>query len=77
MDEEECFQNVSWKTWCVRAVFVAENKSMSLANVLKFLQAGELADIDEVAGCRKVFVEQASAMTLREAWYCVHNVELL
>ena len=58
-------------------MLVAEDKSMSLADGLEGFWAGELADIDEVAGCRKVFVEQASAMTLREAWYCVHNVELL
>ena len=50
---------------------------MSLADGLEGFWAGELADIDDVAGCRKVFMEQASAMTLREACYCVHNVELL
>ena len=58
-------------------MLVAEDESMSLADGQESFWAGEFADIYEVADCREVFVEQASAMTLREAWSCVYNVELL
>ena len=58
-------------------MLVTEDQSVSFADGQESFWAGEFADINEVADCREVFVEQASAMMLREAWFCVYNVELL
>ena len=48
-------------------MFVAEDKSVGLADSVKCLGAGEVMSIDDVADAGEVFVEQTSSVVLREA----------
>ena len=48
-------------------MFVAENEPVSLTDSLICFDTGEIANIDDVAGCGKVLVEYASTVALREA----------
>ena len=50
---------------------------MRFADGQESTKAGELTDVNEVTNCREVFVEEASAVALGEAWSCSCNVELL
>ena len=58
-------------------MLVAEDECMCFADGEEGDGAADLTDVNEVTNSREVFVEEASAVALGEAWSCSCDVELL